>query len=107
MDPRKLQKIMKQMNIESEEIDAVKVTIETHDKIITITNPEVMKVKVMGRDSFQITGNVTEEEKIREDDIRLVMEQTGKSREDVVMKLRELNNDIARAIVELKEVEEE
>ncbi len=107
MDARKIQQIMKQMNMKTEEIDAVKVTIETHDSVITITDPEVMKVAIMGRETFQITGNVTVEQKIPEEDIKMVMEQTGKPRDEVVRKLRELNNDLARAIVELKEVEED
>ncbi len=102
MDPKKLEKIMKRMNIKPETIDAVKVVIETEDSVITITKPEVIALDVMGRRTYQIAGNETVEPKIREEDVKMVMEKTGREREDVVKKLKELNNDIARAIIELR-----
>ncbi len=107
VDPKKLEKIMKRMNIKTETIDAIKVTIETESKNIIITNPEVMIADIMGKRTYQITGNETVEERIREEDVKLVMEKTGKPKDDVVKKLRELNNDIARAIIELKKEEAE
>ena len=107
MNKRQLDEIMKRLQMDTEQIRAKRVVIETAGKNIIITDPEVTKVNLMGKDIFQISGNVTEETPVNEEDVKLVMEQTGKSREDVIKKLRELNNDIARAIVELKEVEED
>ncbi len=107
MNKRQLDELMKRVQMETENIRAKRVVIETPGKNIIITDPEVLKVNLMGKDVFQISGNVTEETPVNEEDVKLVMEQTGRSRDDVVKKLRELNNDIARAIVELKQVEEE
>ena len=107
MDPRKMKEIMKKLQMDTREIRARRVVIETGDSNIIITDPEVMEVDLMGKKVFQVSGNVTEEEAVREEDVQMVMEQTGRDREEVVKKLRELNNDIARAIIELKEMEEE
>ncbi len=107
MDPRKMKEIMKKLQMDTREIRARRVVIETGDSNIIITDSEVMEVDLMGKKVFQVSGNVTEEEAVREEDVQMVMEQTGRDREEVVKKLRELNNDIARAIIELKEMEEE
>ena len=107
MDRRQLDRLMKQMQMNTTTVRATRVVIETPGKNIIITDPEVMEVDLMGKRVFQVSGNVTEEVPVNEEDVKMVMEQTGKSRDDVVRKLRELNNDIARAIVELKEMEDE
>ena len=105
VDPKKLEKLMKRMNIQTETIKAIKVTIETEESNIIITNPEVMVADIMGRRTYQITGNESVEPRVRDEDVKLVMEKTGRSKDDVVKKLKELNNDIARAIIELKREE--
>lgn len=105
MDPKKVQQMMKQLNMNIEEIPAERVIIETKTKKLVIQNPEVMVTKMMGKDVYQVTGSVSEQFATSEDDIRLVMEQTGKDRETVAKKLEELSNDLARAIIELKEEE--
>ena len=107
MNRRQMEEIMKKLQMATKEIKAKRVIIEGHGRNIIITDPEVVEVDMAGKRIFQVSGNVTEEEAVREEDVKLVMEQTGKSREDVVKKLRELNNDIARAIIELKEMEGE
>ena len=107
MNRRQLDRIIKQMQMNTITVRAMRVVIETPGKNIIITDPDVTEVDLMGKRVFQISGNVTEEVPVNEEDVKMVMEQTGKSREDVVRKLRELNNDIARAIVELKEMEDE
>ena len=58
-----------------------------------------------GQESWQITGEAREEvleEGIREEDVKLVMEKTGKG-EGEVRKALEETNDIAEAIVKLSE----
>lgn len=104
-DPKKLEKIMKRLNMNVQQIPAEVVVIKGKDKNIIISKPEVMVTNMMGRDIYQITGEVSESTPISEEDIRVVMEKTGKDRETVVKKLEELNNDLARAIIELKEAE--
>ena len=104
IDPRKMQAMMKQMGINQEDLDAQRVIIEFSDKKIILDNPSVQKVKMSGQMSYQISGEEREEslEKFSEDDILLVMQKTGKSKEEVLSVLEE-TNDIAEAIVKLGE----
>ena len=104
IDPRKMQAMMKQMGINQEDLDAFRVVIECSDKKIVIDNPSVQKVKMSGQISYQISGEEHEEslEKFSEDDVSLVMQKTGKSKEKVLSALKE-TNDIAEAIVKLGE----
>ncbi|MDP1695535.1 MAG: nascent polypeptide-associated complex protein [archaeon] len=103
MDPKKMQGMMKQLGIKQEEIDAKRVIIEKNDggKII-IEEPSVAKIIMQGQESWQISGNAREEEEgIREEDVQLVMEKTGKSEKEV-RKVLEETNDIAEAIIKLE-----
>ncbi|MDI6721278.1 MAG: nascent polypeptide-associated complex protein [Candidatus Aenigmarchaeota archaeon] len=102
-DPKKIEKMMKRLNLNVRQVDADKVVIEGKEKKIVIRNPEIMIADMMGREVYQITGNVEESMPVREEDILMVMEKTGKDRKTVVEKLEELDNDLARAIIELKE----
>lgn len=98
-----MQGMMKKMGIAQEEIDASRVIIECEDRNIIIENPSVMKIKMQGNESFQISGEVSEEENsaFSEEDVQIVMDKTGKSKEDVVEALEEAEGDIAEAIVKL------
>ena len=102
MDPKKMQAMMKQLGIKSEEVDAERVVIEKSDGKIVIENPNVTKVNMQGQDSWQITGEAHEEEEgIKEEDIKLVAEKAGKSEEEAKKALEEANGDIAEAIMKL------
>ncbi len=103
INPKQMQGMMKKMGIAQEEIDASRVVIECEDRNIIIENPSVMKIKIQGNESFQISGEVSEEGKssFNEDDVEIVMGKTGKSKEDVVEALEKNDGDIAQAIVEL------
>ena len=98
--PEKIQQMMKKLNMDIRQMEAEEVTIKTKTKNVKIKNPEVMIANMMGRDVYQISGEVYES--LPEDDILLVMNQTGKDRPTVEKKLEELDNDLARAIIELK-----
>tara|TARA_Y100000034_G_scaffold136314_1_gene212135 strand:+ start:237 stop:575 length:339 start_codon:yes stop_codon:yes gene_type:complete len=102
LNPKKMEAMMKQMGIDQDEIEAERVTIDKVDgSKIVIDNPSVQKIKMQGNESFQISGDVSEEEEgISEDDVKLVMEKTGKS-EDEVRKVLEESGDIAEAILKL------
>jgi nascent polypeptide-associated complex subunit alpha len=103
IDPKKMQAMMKQMGIKQEEIDALRVIIETESENIIIENPSVVKINMSGNKSWQITGDEKIEEKgIFEEDIKLVIEKTGASEHDARNAL-EKTNDIAEAIIELSE----
>lgn len=104
MDPKQMEKMMKQMGMNVTNIDAEEVVIRTPDKDIVIMNPQVSKIKVMGQETFQITGGeVTERDREDEsdDDVEMVAEQAGVSREEAREMLRE-TGDIAEAIMRLK-----
>ena len=95
---------MKQMGIAQEEIDASKVIIEKTDNTkIIIESPSVTKVKMQGQETFQIAGEIREETsapEISEDDIKTIIEKTGKSKQEAKQAL-EKTGDLAEAILEL------
>lgn len=104
INPKMMEKAMKKMGIKQEEIDAREVVITCYDKKIVISNPQVSKIKAMGQESFQVTGEIFEQplEKFSKDDINTVMEQAQCS-EEVARQALEETNDIAGAILKLKE----
>ena len=103
INPKKIQQMMKQMGINQEEIDASRVIIEATDKKIVIENPSVMKIKMQGQESFQISGDVREEKEeagFSENDIKTIMEKTGCSKKKAEETLKK-TGDLAEAILEL------
>jgi len=103
MDPKKVQEMMKKMNMKVRDIQAEEVIIKCKDRNIIISNPEVMVADMLGKEVYQISGVVSDSDRISEEDIKLIMKKTGKNRKTVVQKLEELNNDLAKTIMELKE----
>ena len=102
LDPKKMQAMMKQLGINQEEVEANRVVIEKEDGNIIIENPSVTKVNMQGQETWQIIGEAKEEEAgISEEDIKLVMEKTGKSEEEVRKALEAAEGDIAEAIMKL------
>ncbi|MFH1520533.1 MAG: nascent polypeptide-associated complex protein [Candidatus Micrarchaeota archaeon] len=101
MDPKKMQALMKQMGIKSEDIVSSKVTIETDSGAIIIEEPQVVQVTMQGQLSFQISGKVRKEAKSTVEDVKMVMEQAGCSEDDAKSALEKSNGDIAEAILSL------
>ncbi|MBI2079341.1 nascent polypeptide-associated complex protein [Candidatus Micrarchaeota archaeon] len=102
MDPKQMQRLMKQMGINSREIAAKKVVIETGENNIIITDPQIVEINMQGQKSFQISGNVSVQEQLNNEDVKLIIEQTGVTEEEAVAALKESNGDIAAAILKLK-----
>jgi nascent polypeptide-associated complex subunit alpha len=105
IDPRMMKQAMKRMGIKQEEIDAQLVIIKCADKEIVISNPSVSKVNMMGNDSFQISGEISERSlgvEINEDDVKTVMEQTDASQDAAKKAIEEADGDLAKAILNLK-----
>lgn len=102
MNPKKIQEMMKKLNMNVQELEAEEVIIRTKKKNIIISRPEVMIADMMGKEVYQISGEVSEADIVSDKDIEMVMDKTGKDRDTVVRKLEELDNDLARAIMELK-----
>jgi nascent polypeptide-associated complex subunit alpha len=106
MDPKKMQAMMRQMGIQSEEISANSVVIETDAENIIIDSPQVTRISMQGNVSFQITGIVRKEEKTSSEDIKMVMEQAGCKEDEAKDALEKSGGDIAEAIVLLTEGKE-
>ncbi len=106
LNPREMQKAMKRLGIKQEEIDAQEVIIRTSDKNIIIKNPHVSKVNMMGQETFQVSGEITEIESsdidINEDDIATVMDQTGCTREEALEALEQSSGNLAESILKLQ-----
>ncbi|MBS3098690.1 nascent polypeptide-associated complex protein [Candidatus Pacearchaeota archaeon] len=102
LNPKKMQAMMKQLGINQEEIEATRVIIETPTNDIIISNPNVQKIIMQGQESFQITGDVSESSSFSYEDIKMIMEKTGKSENEAKSALQE-TNDIAEAILQLSE----
>ena len=104
INPKQMQGMMKKMGIAQQEISASRVIIEKIDggKII-IEEPNVIKIKMQGQESFQITGDSKEETgetEISEDDIKTVIEKTGCTEKQARESL-ENTGDLAESILDL------
>lgn len=99
INPKQMQAVMKQMGMSQQEISSTKVIIEKEDgNKIVINNPSVVKIKMQGQESFQITGDVSEETGISEEDVKMIVEKTGCS-ENEARKTLEETGDLAEAIL--------
>ena len=105
MNPRQMERMMRKMGMNMEEMDDVKeVVIYSESKEIHITNPSVTIMNVQGQKNFQIQGTVTEKQlkaEIPDEDVELVMSQTGASKEDAIKALEEADGEPAEAIIKL------
>ena len=106
MNPKKVAQMMKQMGIQQQEVEATEVIIRTEDKELVISNPSVQKVNMMGQINFQVSGEVEERSletapEINEDDVKTVMEQTGKSEEECKIAIEDAEGNLAEAIMKL------
>jgi len=107
MDQRKMQKMMKQMGVSTKDIPAEKVIIFIKDKKLIFENPQVTETTMMGQKTYQLAGNFREEMKeveitINDDDIDLVVAQTGVDKEKAKNLLIKNKGDIAATIMELQ-----
>ena len=96
--------MMKQMGIAQQEIDANRVIIETDEKDIIIENPSIMKINMQGNENFQISGDISEQDKqnanTSEEDIQTIIEKTNCTKKQAEQEL-EKTHDIAEAIINL------
>ncbi len=105
INAKQMKKMMKQMGIEMEEIDAKEVIIKTSSEEIIFKNPSVTKISAKGIESFQIVGSyevIKLAPQISEEDVKLVMEQAKVDEETARKALIETNGDIAEAIMKLQ-----
>lgn len=109
MDDRAIRAAMQKMGMQSQEIAAREVIIRAEGKDIIITNPHVTKVNMMGQQTFQVMGTVTEkatatgttDTTISQEDIKTVMEQANVNQKTAEKALNESKGDLAEAILTL------
>ncbi len=106
MDDRNARRMMDRLGINMKEIPNVQeVVIKTPHKEMHITNASVSEVNAQGNRVFQVMGDVEEVEvekkTFSEEDILLVQQQTGVSKERAAAALEETDGEVARAILKL------
>jgi nascent polypeptide-associated complex subunit alpha len=104
-NPKQMKKMMKQMGIDMEEIEAEEVIIRTRGEELVFKNPSVTKVSARGVETFQVAGSyevVERKPEISDDDVRLIMEQANVSEEEARRALEESNGDLAEALMKLQ-----
>ncbi len=111
IDPRKLQRLMREMGMEQEEVKAERVIMELEDgSRLVFDQPQVVKMKLMGQEFYQVAGKARREEPgeereerpFTEEDVKLVAERAGVSEEEARKALEETNGDLAEAIMRLQ-----
>jgi nascent polypeptide-associated complex subunit alpha len=103
INPKQMGQMMKRMGIKNEELEAKEAIIVLRNgKKIIISNPQIQSIEMQGHKTYTIAGEEHEESGMPEEDIRMVAEQTGATKEQAKTALEEANGDIAEAILKLK-----
>lgn len=105
INAKQIEKVMKQMGMSQTSLDVKRVVFERSDgePNLVIDEPSVTKIVMQGQETYQVQGEAREEETsaFSDDDVKMVIEKTGKDEEKVRKILEEKNGDIAEAILEL------
>jgi nascent polypeptide-associated complex subunit alpha len=113
MNPRQVKQAMKKLGISTEEIEGVEeVIIRTSNKEYVIKDAQVSCMIMQGQRTYQVVGEEIVRERtgeaskpkdmaMPEEDILLVMDQTGKSREQATQALKECGGQPAEAIIKM------
>ncbi len=105
INAKQMKKMMKQMGIEMEELDAKEVIIKTSTEELIFRNPNVTKISAKGMETFQVMGEYEVRKiapQISDEDVKLVMEQAKVDEETARKALVEANGDIAEALLKLQ-----
>jgi nascent polypeptide-associated complex subunit alpha len=112
MNPKQMKAMMKRMGIDQEEMPGVEeVIIKTKTKELVFKDAVVTAVSVQGQKTYQVVGIPQERERRREegeeeggvpeDDIKLVMSQTGCTASEAKKALQETDGAPAEAILKI------
>ncbi len=124
---RQMRRKMQAQGIDMDQIEATRVIIECTNKTLVIEQPEVVLMKQMGQEIYQVVGDAEEygpdefhtsesqeieteaqveetdlKPSITENDIMLVAAQANVPKEEAEAVLNDCNGDIAKAIIFLK-----
>ncbi len=104
LDPKQMEQMMRKMGMSSKELPAKRVIIETEDdQKIIVSEPQVVEITMQGQKSFQVSGSVSYQSAISDEDIKMVIDQAGVSRDAAMDALKKSNGDIAEAILLLQD----
>jgi len=111
MNPRQMKQAMRKMGIKSEEVpDVEEVLIRTADREIVVERPAVTLMEMQGQKTYQVVGDSFERARgeageqapaVDEEDIELVMSQTGCGRDAALKALTESGGQPAEAIISI------
>lgn len=101
VNPRQMKKMMQQMGMKTEELDAQEVVIKLQDRNIVIKNPSVTLVEVQNQKTYQIAGEENDVQEIPSEDIKMVAEQANVSDVEAKKALEGSGGDLAEAILSL------
>ncbi|MDP6670794.1 MAG: nascent polypeptide-associated complex protein [archaeon] len=104
MNPKQMQRMMKQLGIKNDELPAKKVVFELEDGTkLVINQPNVSVINMQGQKTYTVMGEAVEEKNgIPDEDIEMVMTQAGVDKKKATAALKKNEGDIAEAILELK-----
>ncbi len=104
---RQMRRMLDRMGLNMNELSNVQeVIIRTADKEIIIREPVVAELKAQDSTIYQVIAGDVEERAVErksfsDEDIMLVMQQAGVSREVAVKALEDADGDLAKAILSL------
>ena len=104
VNPSQMKGMMKKMGISQTPLNVKRVIFEMEDGNLIIDEPSVIRIMMQGQETYQVSGEAREEESesFSEEDIAMVVEKTGKDRNEVLTVLEDSDGDIAEAIMKLK-----
>ncbi|MBU0471150.1 MAG: nascent polypeptide-associated complex protein [Nanoarchaeota archaeon] len=106
INPRQMRQVMKKMGLQQEDLDVKEVIFRMQNKNLVISNPQVSKINVMGQETYQVVGEVSETSTdttpdISDEDIQTVVEQVGCTEEEALITLKKFKGDLAESIMHL------
>lgn len=123
LNPRKMQKMMEQMGVDMDELDATEVIMRLEDGTeLYFDSPDVNRIVAQGQETYQVVGEPSEREStagdangtasddtdaesasdISDADVEIVAQRTGAS-EDAAREALEANDgDLAAAVNDLE-----
>lgn len=113
VNPRQMKQAMKRLGITTEELSGVEeVVIRTRDKEYIVKDAAVTMMDMQGQRTFQIVGEATIQDRkasadkpaeasVPDEDVQLVMDQTGATREAAAKALKETGGQPAEAILKI------
>ncbi len=114
MDPRKMEQMMQQMGIDTEELDAEEVIIRTAEEDLVFDAPDVTKIEAQGQQTYQIVGEPDHRERgsesadasggdtVPDEDVEIVAQRAGVTEAEAREALQSEEGDLAAAIARLE-----